>query len=485
VLTNPTNGFLTGTAPNLTYTPTSPTFTGVDGFTYKVSAVCGNSATNTVIITVGDANLYPNPQSPMTGTNQPVNITLTAYSPLGCTNSFTYTVVDNPTHGTNSGTGANRIYTPNHNYEGMDSFTFNASDGVWTSSYPATVTIFVVAGPTNLTAQCRFDQIVLNWSLDDVAQQMEPMGLNILDFQVYRSTNHGGPYTLIYTTAPFANTTNYVDMAVATNTTYYYVVTFQYQDPNTGTNYESPYAKEASASPCSLPAPLRPGFNQNILAPNDDNQGVDNLFATLPFAINFYGSSYSNLYVNNNGLVTFAGDVGDYQPGVLSNSAALFGDIIAPFWADVDTRNSLSGLVSYGTNIVNGRTAFGANWINVGYFSEQVDKLDSFQLVMIDRSDISSGDFDMEFNYAQIQWEAGSASGGVNGFWVGPTPGPPRAGWASASNSTNTFEINGSGDAGALLDTNLTTGLIHSNFNSSLPGRYVFQLRNGVPVGHP
>ena len=465
------------------YTPNYG-FTGTDSFTFKVNDGFLDSAAATATITVGDANISANTQTAMTGTDQPLNLTLTASdsSDFCVASSFNYTITANPTNGTLTSTGANRIYTPNLNYEGMDSFTFAASDGVWSNS--AAVTIYVVAGPTNLTAQCRFDQVVLNWGLDNAIQGMETLGLDIQNFNVYRSTTHGGPYTLIDMTAD-ANATNYVDMTAAPATTYYYVVTFQYLDPYTGTNYESPYSKEASASPCSLPSPIRPGFNQNVLAANDDNETVTNLLATLPFAINFYSAGYTNLYVNNNGLVTFAVDVGNYHPGTLSVSAVSYGDIIAPFWADVDTKNPLSGLVSYGTNSVSGRIAFGANWISVGYFNSQADKLNTFQIVMINRSDISSGDFDMEFNYAQIEWEAGSASGGVNGFWVGPTLGPPRVGWASASNPVNTFEFNGSGVVGALLDSNPTTGLIHADFNSTLPGRYVFQFRNGIPVGHP
>src|ERR1035438_3661084 len=47
VTRNPTNGSLSGTVPNLTYTPTNASFTGVDSFIYKVSTVCGNSVTNT------------------------------------------------------------------------------------------------------------------------------------------------------------------------------------------------------------------------------------------------------------------------------------------------------------------------------------------------------------------------------------------------------------------------------------------------------
>lgn len=235
------------------------------------------------------------------------------------------------------------------------------------------------------------------------------------------------------------------------------------------------------------PTAIRPGFTNNILERDDDNS-TD--LIDLPIVMNFFGTTFSNFYVNQNGNITF-----DFQFNIYNFGAACYRptnlvetglNIIAPFWADVDPRNSISDSVHYGTNVVDGRTAFGANWVNVGYYPERADKLDSFQLVLIDRSDIETGDFDMEFNYTQIQWEAGSASGGDgNGFWVGPAAGPPRVGWASASSSTNTFELNGSGVAGALLDTNLTTGLIHSNFNSYVPGRYIFQFRNGIPLSHP
>jgi hypothetical protein len=52
--------------------------------------------------------------------------------------------------------------------------------------------------------------------------------------------------------------------------------------------------------------------------------------------------------------------------------------------------------------------------------------------------------------------------------------------------SGSSFEMNGSGSIyDALLDSNPTTGLIYNDFNTCLPGRYVFQFHNGVPLGHP
>ncbi len=168
--------------------------------------------------------------------------------------------------------------------------------------------------------------------------------------------------------------------------------------------------------------------------------------------------------------------------------------IIAPFWADVDTRGINSGVVTYGTNTVNGLPAFGVNWIDVGYYSAHVDRLNEFQLVLIFRQDIAPGDFDMEFNYTQIRWEAGDVSGGCDGLWTGydfcqrydPGSSSARAGYSSSASAGGTyFEFNGSGIAGGLLDTNLVTGLINTNFNTNVLGRYVFQFRNGTPLGNP
>ena len=63
----------------------------------------------------------------------------------------------------------------------------------------------------------------------------------------------------------------------------------------------------------------------------------------------------------------------------------------------MDTR--AGDVVTYGTDTVDDHAAFGVNWVSVGYFSQHTDALSSFQLVLIDRSDVSDGDFDIEFNY--------------------------------------------------------------------------------------
>ncbi len=135
-------------------------------------------------------------------------------------------------------------------------------------------------------------------------------------------------------------------------------------------------------------------------------------------------------------------------------------------------------MVTYGSGIVDGHPAFGVNWVGVGYYDSSYDKLDAFQLVFVNISDNSNGDFDMEFNYGEIQWETGEASHG-NGGLGGDSA---HVGYAGAGGG---FEMSGSGIPGTFLDANAATGLIYGEFNASLPGRYLFQFRGGVPQGNP
>jgi hypothetical protein len=211
---------------------------------------------------------------------------------------------------------------------------------------------------------------------------------------------------------------------------------------------------------------IRSGFDQQALSANDDGS-TD--IVPLGFLMNFYGNLNTTLYVNNNGNVTFDSPQSEYTPKPLSG---LGSEVIAPFWADVDTRHADSDVVKYGTNTVNGCEAFGVDWVNVGYYTMHADLLLSCQLVIVNRFDIAPGDFDMEFNYEKVQWQWGDVTTGV----------PPRAGFASSSAS---YELPGSGVTGAFLDTNTETSLIYNSANSSVNGRYVFFFRGGTLVPEP
>ena len=215
------------------------------------------------------------------------------------------------------------------------------------------------------------------------------------------------------------------------------------------------------------------GCTTNTLPANDDGSTAA---ITLPFNINFFGVNFTQTFVNNNGNITFTAPLGTFTPFALTSTNT---PIIAPFFADVDTRGPGSGLTQYGNTTVNGRAAFCVNWVNVGYFASHTDKLNSFQLILIERFDTGAGNFDIEFNYNQIQWETGDASGGTMGLGGNSA----RAGYANGTMAAGTFfELPGSAVNGGLLDSNLATGLTNNSLNSGVIGRYIFNARNGVII---
>lgn len=149
------------------------------------------------------------------------------------------------------------------------------------------------------------------------------------------------------------------------------------------------------------PSPIRDGFNSNTLPANDD--GSTGL-VPLGFSINFFGVGFTEGYVNNNGNMTFDQPLGTFTPFGLASTNT---KIIAPFFADVDTRQLGSNPVTYGQGTVGSRPAFAVNWLNVACFATPNGGYNTLQMVLIDRSDIGTGDFDIEFNYGSILWETG------------------------------------------------------------------------------
>jgi hypothetical protein len=229
-------------------------------------------------------------------------------------------------------------------------------------------------------------------------------------------------------------------------------------------------ATAAFAAPASA-AVVRSGFDSLALAANDD--GSTGLVG-VGFAGNFFGTNFTQVYVNNNGNITFTAPLATFTPFSLTATSTR---IIAPFFADVDTRGAGSGLTRYGAGTIDGRTAWGVSWRDVGYFSSQTNKLNTFQLVLIDRGDVAAGAFDIEFNYDKILWETGGASGGSNGLGGSSA----RAGWSNGSSSD--FEIAGSAINGAFLDGG--PNQLRTSSNIGVAGRWLFEVRNGIVITPP
>lgn len=156
VTTQPAHGTLSGSAPNLTYTP-DPNYFGGDSFSYFVNDGQEDSNTANVSITispVGDDPPAAEDQNVMTPEDTPVAVTLTGSDPD--LDALTFAIVSPPANGTLTGTPPNVTYSPALNYTGPDSFSFKANDGSQDSP-DATVTLSVT--PVN-DPPVAFDQAV-------------------------------------------------------------------------------------------------------------------------------------------------------------------------------------------------------------------------------------------------------------------------------------------------------------------------------------
>lgn len=221
---------------------------------------------------------------------------------------------------------------------------------------------------------------------------------------------------------------------------------------------------------------IRAGFDATSVPANDDGSAGP---VPIGFDVGLGERLFDELYVNTNGSVTFESPLADYTPFGL---ATVGQPIIAPFFADVDTRTG--PLARHDSGTVGGRAAFGVTWQGVDCYRDEIAAERSgqqaladgnaFQLVLVDRSDVAAGAFDVELNYDRVEWEAGEASGGDLECLGGTTA---RAGLADALAGGTAIELPGSGTPGALLDLDRTTGLALTARASGLRGRHVLEIR--------
>jgi hypothetical protein len=212
------------------------------------------------------------------------------------------------------------------------------------------------------------------------------------------------------------------------------------------------------------------GFGESSLPRGDDaSTGFISLASAFPQGLTFLGRTFTGLYVNTNGSITLAAPSGAFTPTAITGATG--NPIIAPFWADVDTRGGATAATpggnSLGTNLVYydqdaGTGTFTVTWDDVGYFNQRVNKLDAFQLRL---TRVGTTDFNVEFRYEDINWTTGDASGGSNG--LGGTGA--RAGF-SLGDGAHFYELGQSGSQTALLD-------LENASNARQAGLYRFEAR--------
>lgn len=217
------------------------------------------------------------------------------------------------------------------------------------------------------------------------------------------------------------------------------------------------------------------GFGENSMARSDDGSLRVDLSSVFTSGIRFYGTTYTEVFINTNGNLTFGSASSTYTPTALSGTGV---PMIAGYYADADTRGSNgtaspggnsagTGQIWYDLDTVN-RT-FTVTWDDVGFYNQNRSNVNAFQIQL---TDIGLGEWTARFIYEQIAWTAGTASGGNNSGQGGTAP---RAGF-SAGNGTDFFEIAGSGNNAAMLQLDTTDG------NLGELAVWEWQASNGAPL---
>ena len=162
------------------------------------------------------------------------------------------------------------------------------------------------------------------------------------------------------------------------------------------------------------------GFGADVMDRNDDGSAgpIDITPVFGSDGLSYFGTSYTELYVNTNGNISFGSALSTFTPSTFPGIVTM----IAPYFADVDTREARGASdeenrVYYALDTGSTPRRFIATWFGVDYFDRsRAPGSNTFQLILTDRSDREAGDFDVEFRYGDINWTTGDASGGTDGL---------------------------------------------------------------------
>lgn len=180
---------------------------------------------------------------------------------------------------------------------------------------------------------------------------------------------------------------------------------------------------------------------------NDDGSVYVDTSSVFGSGIDFFGTTYSGLYINSNGNISFGTPNTDYQSGNLGNETV---PTIAPFWADVNLNRG--GEIYWDLDPTAGTVTI--TWDGVAPYSGA--GVNSFQVVL---TDIGSGNFEVAFLYGDIQWttgysqaaQAGITDGAANDYIL------PGSGNNAALSGYESYDF-GTGDPGGTTDFRFVDG---------------------------
>ena len=188
VIAQPLHGILTGTAPNLTYTP-AENYNGSDSFTFNANDGNLVSNTATVSITVTAVNDAPvaHDKSVATLEDTPITISLDASDVDG--DPLTGITVSGPEHGEITISNLTVTYTPDADYHGSDSFVYKVNDGT-VDSNTATVSITITPVNDPPVAEDLVLETIENQAIEFELLASDPDG-DSLNYSITLSPEHG------------------------------------------------------------------------------------------------------------------------------------------------------------------------------------------------------------------------------------------------------------------------------------------------------
>ncbi|XP_070553577.1 sushi domain-containing protein 2-like [Ptychodera flava] len=233
----------------------------------------------------------------------------------------------------------------------------------------------------------------------------------------------------------------------------------------------------------SLMFPFGTPVGDSVLHPNDDGNSGE-IFVSIPFP--FYDYNHDSCWVNTNGVISFVRYIKKFNPAPFPLDKDKYGRMVAPFWADADTRNG-GGEVYYRqitdpddvllfhateeihrvfpTNFV-ATWAFVATWDNVAFFGASVDgkeRRNTFQCILVTNGRHSFA----IFNYGKITWTTGAATQGDLHTGLGGIPA--MVGFNGGDGDTS-HSVKGS-RTGDIVN-------IHLWSNVNVTGRFTFRIDN-------
>ncbi|XP_078604865.1 sushi domain-containing protein 2-like [Branchiostoma floridae x Branchiostoma japonicum] len=220
-------------------------------------------------------------------------------------------------------------------------------------------------------------------------------------------------------------------------------------------------------------------FAGDTVAPRNDEGGE---MISISISLPFFDHLHDTLWVNTNGVISLLDELWQYTPDSFP-----LGDgrrFIAPFWADVNTWQG--GYVMYRetteSSILQRATAdvidafpelpnfqatwvFIATWHEVAYYWTRGNNRNTFQAVLA-----SNGRYGFAiFNYGDITWTSGTASGGDPFTGLGGIAA--QVGF-NAGNGVQYFSVPAS-RTDDIVDIETTS-------NVGIPGRWVFRIDSAV-----